>query len=334
MPGTVVVTGASGHIGANLVRSLLAQGRDVRALVHMDRRAIEGLDIEIAGGDICDVNSLYKAFEGADVVYHLAASITLALDNWPLIEQVNVTGTRNVVDACIKCGVRRLVHFSSVHAFAQYPLDIPVTETRPIVDAENHPPYDRSKAMGKKIVLGEIAKGLEAVIICPTAIIGPYDYKISHLSWALLSIAGGKFPALVEGGFDWVDVRDVVAGAMAAEQNAPAGSMYLLSGHWASMSDLAKIVHDLFGSPVPGFTCPLWLAPVGIPFASIYARVTGTEPVFTKFTLNAIKSNRNISHEKATRELGYNSRPLRDTIYDTLLWLSDNGYIKLPAAVR
>ena len=330
MAGKVVVTGASGHVGANLIRGLIAQGRDVRALVHSDRRALEGLGIEIIEGNICDVDTLYRAFEGADVVYHLAACITLSLEDWPIVEQVNVIGTRNVVDACIKRGVRRLVHFSSIHAFSQYPLDIPIDESRPLVDYNHHAPYDRSKALGKRIVLDAIEKGLDAVIICPTAIIGPYDYKISYLSWALLSLAGGKFPALIEGGFDWVDVRDVVNGAMIAEEKAASGSIYLLSGHWASMADLAHIIEDLFGTPCPGFICPLWLASVGVPFAAIYARITRTKPVFTKFTLNTVKSNRDIRHDRATRDLGYNPRPLKDTIYDTLVWLEENGYIKLP----
>jgi dihydroflavonol-4-reductase len=331
MTEKVVVTGASGHVGANLVRSLIKQGRNVHALVHQDKQALEGLDIKIVEGNICNVNSLYRAFEGADVVYHLAAYITLSLDDWPVVEQINVAGTQNVVDACIKCGVRRLVHFSSIHAFSQYPLDSPIDESRPLVDDNHHAPYDRSKALGKRAVLSGIEKGLDAIIICPTGIIGPYDYKLSHLSWVLMSMAGGKFPALVEGGFDWVDVRDVVDGAMAAEKKAPAGSVYLLSGHWASMADLAHIIEDLFRTPCPGFICPLWLAPAGVPFASLYARITRTKPVFTKFTLQSIKSNQNIHHDKATRELGYNPRPLKETIRDTLLWLADNGYIRLPS---
>ena len=333
MTNKVVVTGASGHVGANLIRSLNARGRDVNALVHHDKHAVEDLNIEIIQGDICDINSLYKAFEGADVVYHLAALISLSLADWPLVERINVQGTRNVVDACIKCGVRRLIHFSSIHAFDQHPLNIPLDESRALVDSDGHAPYDRSKAMGKKEVLRGIEQGLDAVIICPTAIIGPYDYKISHLSQALLSIAGGKFPALIEGGFDWVDVRDVVDGAMAAEEKAKSGSVYLLSGHWASIAELAKIVEELFGTPAPVFICPLWLAPVGIPFASIYASVTRTKPVYTKFTLRAVNSNHNICHDRATCDLGYQPRTLRETIYDTLIWLQDNGYIKLPTTI-
>jgi dihydroflavonol-4-reductase len=331
MAKTVMVTGASGHVGANLVRTLIARGREVRALVHIDRRALQGLDIETAEGDICDIDSLYRAFEGVDVVYHLAAFISLSMNDWPRVKQVNVTGTRNVVDACIKCGIRRLVHFSSIHAYIQHPFDIPIDECRPLIDSADHPPYDRSKADGKKEVLRGIERGLDAIIIHPTAIIGPYDYRMSHLSRALLAIAAGKLPALINGGFNWVDVRDVVAGSIQAEEKAAGGSDYLLAGHWASMVELAEMIGEITGKPSPGLVCPLWLAHAGIPFASLQAYLTGTKPIFTSVSLKAIKSNRNICHDKATRELGYHPRPLRETIYDTLSWWRENGYIKLPA---
>jgi dihydroflavonol-4-reductase len=108
----IVVTGASGHSGVNLVRALLAQGRSIRALVHLDRSSVEGLDVEAIQGNICDLESLVKAFKNTEVVYHLAAYISISSDEWPLLEAVNVIGTRNVVEACLRCGVRRLVHRS------------------------------------------------------------------------------------------------------------------------------------------------------------------------------------------------------------------------------
>ena len=327
MTKTVVVTGAAGHIGANLVRTLLAQGRPVRALMHVNKRAIEGLEVEIARGDVCDPASLRQAFDGADVVYHLAARISLSMDDWPVVEAVNVTGTRNVVEACLQCGVRRLVHFSSIHAFNQEPLDVPIDESRPFVESRRCPPYDRSKAAGEKEVRRGIERGLDAVIVNPTAVIGPYDFEPSYFGEALLAIACRKLPALVSGGFDWVDARDVVAGAMRAEECAPTGAKYLLSGHWASIVELAALLEEIAGVGVPKLVCPLWLAHVGTPFTSVFARLVGTRPLYTGVSLRALKSNRNICHEKATRELGYNPRPFRETIADTLRWFQENGYL-------
>ncbi|MBM3148895.1 MAG: NAD-dependent epimerase/dehydratase family protein, partial [Chloroflexi bacterium] len=310
MSKTTVVTGATGHIGANLIRALLAEGRPIRALLHVDRRAIDGLGIEVAEGDVCNLESLCNAFAGADVVYHLAARISLSMGDCPLVESINVVGTRNVVEACLRRGVRRLVHFSSIHALVQDPMDTPVDELRPLVESRRYPPYDRSKAAGEKEVRKGIQQGLDAIIINPTAVIGPYDYAPSHLGQALLTLARGKLPALVDGGFNWVDARDVVEGAMSAEKRAPTGAKYLLSGHWASMCDLATMVQEVVGVPAPRFVCPLWLAPVGTPFAAAYASITRTRPLYTRASLVAMRSNRNMSHEKAASELGYSPRPL------------------------
>jgi len=182
---TVVVTGATGHVGANLMRALLAQGRPVRALIHKNRRATEELDTEVVCGDVCDLSSLCNAFDGAEVVYHLAANISLSMSEWPLLELVNVIGTRNVVEACLRCGVRRLVHFSSIHALTQEPKDIPIDESRSLVDSQHCPPYDRSKAAGEKEVRKGIERGLDTIIINPTAVIGPHDYQPSHFGDAL-----------------------------------------------------------------------------------------------------------------------------------------------------
>ncbi len=324
---TTVVTGANGHIGANLLRALLSQGRPVRALIHMNKQAIENLHTDVVEGNICDLSSLYRAFDGAEIVYHLAACISLSMDEWPLLEMVNVIGTRNVIDACLRCGVRRLVHFSSIHAFSQDPVDIPVDESRSLVESKHCPPYDLSKAAGEKEVLMGIERGLDAVIINPTGVIGPYDYGPSHFGQFLLSIASGSLPALVDSGFDWVDVRDVVEGAIRAEKQAPSGAQYLLSGHWVSMRDLADVVEKITSVPAPRLVCPMWLAPAGIPFVTAYARLTGKRPLYTRVALKALHSNRNISHQRASRDLNYHPRPFRETLIDTLRWFEESGYL-------
>jgi dihydroflavonol-4-reductase len=324
---TVVVTGASGHIGANLVSALTARGRPVRCLVHVNTRPLDGLDVEFFRGDIHDVDSLYEAFRGADVVYHLAATISLSMADWAAVEAVNVGGTRNVVEACLRAGVRRLVHFSSIHALVQEPLETPVDENRPLADSPKCPPYDRSKAVAEKEIRRGIERGLDAIIINPTGVIGPYDYQPSFLGEAILSMAQNRLPAMVTGGFDWVDVRDVAAGAMRAEELAPAGAAYLLSGHWVSMCDIAAVVSEITGIKNDKFTCPLWLARLGAPVIQGVSRISGKRPLYTSVSLRALKSNRCISHDKATRELGYQPRPFRETISDTLYWFAANGQL-------
>jgi dihydroflavonol-4-reductase len=322
---TVVVTGAAGHIGANLVRALTKNGRPVRCLVHKHTAALEGLNVEQVRGDVCDVESLYTAFRGADVVYHLAAVISIAMNEWPRLEKINVQGPRNVVEACRRAGVRRLVHFSSIHAYAQEPISVPIDESRAMSDTVKSPPYDRSKCAGELIVREAVKEGLDAVIINPTAVLGPYDFGPSHQGQAVLSIARNELPALVTGGFDWVDVRDVVAGAMRAEEIAPSGSRYLLSGRWASVCDIAQIVGEITGAGDKKFVCPLWLARAGAPFMEGYSKMSGKRPLYTSFSLKALLSNKNISHARAARDLGYEPRPLRETLEDTLRWFKENG---------
>jgi dihydroflavonol-4-reductase len=156
----IAITGASGLVGGNLVRALLARGRKVRALVHHDRRALNDLDVEIISADLTDPSSLEKAFAGAKVVYHLASSISIRMDNWDELERVNVIGTQNVVDACLHCDVEKLIHFSSIHAYQQEPFDQALDEDRPLLTGENHPPYERSKAAAELIVRNAPDRGL------------------------------------------------------------------------------------------------------------------------------------------------------------------------------
>ncbi len=325
---TVVVTGAAGHLGGNLVRELRARGRRVRALDYThDWRALDGLEVERVQADVRDLEALRRGLAGADVVYHTAAIISLQMDEWPLLESVNVVGVRNVVQACLDCGVRRLVHFSSIHALKQEPFGLPVDESSPLVGGSGHPPYDRSKAAGEREVLRGIERGLDAVIINPTGMIGPHDYRPSYFGTVLLALGLGRMPALVDSGFDWVDVRDVVEGAMRAEERAPAGARYLLSGHWVGMPDLAALVKEITGARIPWFVSPLWLAQLSAGVASAFSRRGKGSALFTPASIRALRSNRRISHERASRDLGYQPRPFRRTLADLFGWFAQAGML-------
>ena len=332
---TVAVTGAAGHVGGNLVRELLARGRSVRAVVHRDTRALEDLDVELVPADVRDAESLQRAFKGADVVFHTAAQVSLSSDRWPLLEAVNVVGTRNVVTACLECDVGRLVHFSSIHALQQEPLQLPVDEERPLVDPGSSTSYDLSKAESEREVRHGIERGLDAVLLNPTAIIGPWDFRPSHFGRALLAMGEGRLPALVAGGFNWVDVRDVIAAALQAEDRAPTGAKYLLPGHWVSLADVASRVAEITGVTAPRFVCPTSIARLGVPLASVWAWATGTEPLFTAVSLQAIAgSNRSICQDRAVRDLGYAPRPFQETLEDTLAWFARTGRLARPVATR
>jgi dihydroflavonol-4-reductase len=239
---TVAVTGASGHIGANLVRMLKDSGRDVRAMVHRNTRALDGLDVALIHGDVLNPSSVRQLFCGAQVVYHLAGVITLRSRTNDSALSTNVEGVRNVIDACRACGVKFLVHFSSIHAFSETPADGVVDEQRPLCRDEDALPYDRSKAAGEQIVREAVAAGLPAVIINPTAVLGPHDYKPSAMGRVLLDLCRGRLPVLVQGGFNWVDVRDVCGAAIRAENLRAAGRQYLVGGQYLALKEFADLV--------------------------------------------------------------------------------------------
>jgi dihydroflavonol-4-reductase len=321
----VVVTGASGHVGAVLVRELLRRGRKVRALVRRDRRALEGLDIREVRGDVLAPESLMRAFEGAETVYHLAAIISIARKNVEHIRAVNVQGVENVVESCLQRGVKRLVHFSSIHAFSPYPRQETVDESRSLVTEEQLMPYDWSKAEGERTVLRAVQRGLDAVVVNPTAIVGPFDFKLSEIGRFFLSLYHNRIPALVAGGFDWVDVRDVVDGAIAAQERGRTGERYVLSGEWVTVKELSRMVEECTGHRTPRFVAPMWLARLGVPFVSLQSAFTGEKPLFTRGSLHTLRHHRYISHEKASRELGYSPRPLREAVEDAFSWYEDHS---------
>ncbi|HEY9594444.1 MAG TPA: NAD-dependent epimerase/dehydratase family protein [Spirochaetia bacterium] len=325
------VTGATGHVGTTLIRTLLGQGYTVRALVHHGAQGLDGLNVERTKTDIADPAGLIAAFRGVDVVFHTAARISITAGDADAVRAVNIEGTRNVLAACREAKVGRLVHFSSIEALEPYPLDSPVDEGRPFVTHRSGSPYAVSKATAESAVRAAIDEGLDAVVINPTAIIGPFDVRPSLLGQAVISIATGRIPALVDGGFDWVDVRDVAETAIRAAETAPAGARYIVGGRWASMKELAELVCDSAGGRPPTLMCPFFLAEAWAPIATGLARVAGRAPLFTTYTLRVLRGNRNVSHARAARELGYTPRDLRTTVEETCGWFRDRGLLS-PAA--
>lgn len=323
----VLVTGAAGHLGGNLVRALLSRGYQVRVLVHRDVRAVEGLDVEVVRGDVRDLPSLRVACQGIDRVYHTAGYVSIQEDDWPLLQEINVLGVRNVVQACLESGVKRLVHVSSIHALDTDLSQDWVDESCPLVSSAGRSQYRHSKAAGEREVQGGIAQGLDAVIVRPTAILGPFDYRLSHQGQMIRLLAQGKVPALVNGGFDWVDARDVAEAMIQAGAVANPSSQYNLSGRWASAKEVAQMVSSFAGIRAPRLTCPMSLAYFVVPLYTMLSRLVGARPLFTAVALDALNGSRQVSHERAARELGYHPRPLHKTIEDSLHWYIENGLL-------
>ena len=189
---TAFVTGGSGHVGGNLVRLLLKKGWAVRCLIHKDMRALEGLNIKKVRGNLFDADFLCDKLSGCDAVFHAAAQIAIENVDIELMHKINVEGTRSVTRAALKAGVNRFIHFSSIHAYEQTPIDAELNESRPLVSRSNAAPYDASKAEAERVVLEAFSKGLKTVIINPTGILGPHDYKPSRMGKVVSDISKKK----------------------------------------------------------------------------------------------------------------------------------------------
>jgi dihydroflavonol-4-reductase len=315
-------------VGAVLSRALLADGETVRLLVHEDTRALEGLAAERVQADLTDPESLRRSFRGAEIVYHLGASISLDRRYTETMRRVNLEGTRNVILACRQCSVRRLIHFSSIEAIADLNPVKESDESNPLAGPVDTTKYGWTKAESERLVLQAASDGLDAVILSPTAIVGPFDYKPSYMGRSLLDLYHSRLPALVLGGFNWVDVRDVVEATLAARDRGRAGERYILSGTWRSLPEMAALVKEISGRDGSRPVLPVWIARAAARIAGGLPGLSSKYPAFTLDALIAIGKHRKVSCEKARRELGYAPRPLEVTLRDTFGWFAEQGYLE------
>ena len=321
-----LVTGATGHIGNVLVRSLLEKGEKVRALIWRgeDRTPLKDLDVECVEGDVLDPASLEKAIQGVDKIYHLAGIISIMPGKNEIVQRVNVEGTRNMLTIAQRTGVRRFVYTSSIHAITRAPHGREINEDLPFDTDNPAGVYDRSKAEASLEVQEAARQGLNAVIVCPTGVIGPYDYRGSEMGQVILEAIGTRPQFYVDGAYDFVDVRDVAQGMILASEKGRRGESYILSGERISVFNLMDTVRQITGLHFPSIKIPFNLAVFAAQFTPLYYRLTHTKPRFTPYSLTTLQSNSNISNAKARRELGYKPRSLRDSLVDTIRWFLEN----------
>ncbi len=321
-----LVTGATGHIGNVLVRVLLERGEKIRAMVlpGEDVTPLAGLAVEIVEADVLDYQSLLKAFEHMEVVYHLAGIISILPGKDQMVQAVNVTGTRNVIQAARSCGVRRLVYTSSIHALQRVPEGVLIDESVPFDIEHAISSYDSSKANASLEVLKAVDHGMDAVIVCPTGVIGPFDFRRSEMGQLILDCVEQKPMLYVDGAYDFVDVRDVAQGLILAGERGRCGESYILSGERISVPEIIKIVQEILGTRLFSLKIPFSLASLSAKIMPLYYRLAHVRPRFTSYSLATITSNSFISHAKARLELGYRPRPLRESLGDTIRWFKKN----------
>ncbi len=324
------VLGATGHLGNVLVRNLLAKGEKVRAVIPIgeDLAPIRELNAEIVYADLRDENSLRVAFEGANVVFHTAGAISISQGDKKFLYEINVRGTENVINACKRAGVKRLVYASSVHALEEPPHGTVLDESFPFSPEKVLGDYAKSKAEASLRVFEETQKGFDAVMLCPSGIIGPYDFKTSQIAQLIMDFVSGRLKTYISGAYDFVDVRDVANGFIAAAEKAEKGEVFILSGERVTMERFLTLLEKFTGVKKPPVKMPYWLAVATAPLTPIYYHFSKTKPLFTPYSVRVLRSNSYISSDKARKELGFNPRPAEESIRDTVSWLKENSFIK------
>lgn len=328
----VVVTGASGHIGYVLVKKLLESKQyAVKAFVLKGENVehLEQLGVSIVYGDVRDSKTLTEAFIGADIVFHLAGMIEIGNGNKKKMEEVNLQGTKNVLEACIQTKVKRLVYTSSVHAIPEKPKGQVMTETKTFSPDLVKGSYAKTKAAATKYLLENYQGKIELMIVHPSGVIGPYEYIPSNLGQLIIDCANKKIGAYLEGGYNFVDVRDVAQGIILAAQKGKSGECYILAGHQVSVRNLMKMIEEITKVPAPKFKIARWFAYITGVLSELYSKIRKEKPLFTSYAVYTLGTNSNFSNDKAIKELGYQVRPMEETLKDTITWLKENNKINL-----
>ena len=327
---TVAVTGAADFLGSHICRALLQCGYAVRAVTRegSNRKLPDDLSeqVELRPADVRDPESLNQALQNAHAVVHNAAIVTIGADPEGLADEINLTGTRNVIQACIGNGVHRLVHISSIHAFS--PLRGTTLSVSSKLGRDSEIPYVATKAEAHMSVLDAARGGLlNASIVCPSDLIGPGDSEPTLVGRTLLAIARKQLPYLVNVGFWWSDVRDVAnAIANAVGASGYGGEVYFTAGQYAKTSQLARLCSQILGRSVKRPVIPDFLAWAVLPLIKPRAARRNQQLLYSRNSLNLLRDcPTSVDESLAISQLGYESRPLEESIRDALNWFSKQG---------
>lgn len=320
--GKVLVTGSTGHLGANLVRRLLEDGADIRVLVRpgRDQAALDGLAVERVEGDLRDPEAVSLGVKGCAQIYHCAALVSTIEGNAAHKRDVfdtNVQGTRHILDSAVRHGVDKVVVSGSLSATG-YDGDRPSHEDMPFYPFDRHLPYGFTKHLVEHHCLQAHANGLNVVVATSCAIVGPHDYAPSRIGRVLIDYAHGKLRAYIPGGFEFVSTRDIAEGHVLAMAKGRSGQKYIISTAYATVDDLLDLFGEVTGKPKPRLRLP---PPVMAAIAEVadktWFRAFPNQPRrFTPAAVRLLSMKRRADHGKARAELGYQPTPLKDAIRD------------------
>jgi 3beta-hydroxysteroid-4beta-carboxylate 3-dehydrogenase (decarboxylating) len=332
----ILLTGATGHLGANLLRRLLADGAAVRVLLRpdSDNSSLEGLSVERVFGDLSDPPSLVAATKGAANIYHCAAQISTTTGAEHQIFTNNVLGTRNLLRAALENGVGRVVVSGSLSAVGHL-ADRPTDESEPFNPFEQHPPYAVTKAAAEHECLKAVADGLDVVIAVSCAILGPFDFKPSRMGQVLINYANGRLPAYIPGGFEFVTTRDIVEGHVLCMRQGRTGQRYIFNTEFMTFDALFELYSGITGRPKP-LRLPPAMMMVAAEIGELVHRyvIPGRRQLLTPAAVRLLRMGRRADSGKAQRELGYRPGSIADAVREAYEWFVARGAIVGPAPVR
>jgi dihydroflavonol-4-reductase len=327
-----LLTGATVNLGSNICRALITRSETVRALVRNPAKARLHEVVEVCSGDVLDVPSLERFFlvdEDTDIyVIHCASIVALDPNYSQIVHDVNINGTQNIIDLCVKHKVKKLVYISSTGAIPELPGNQTIAEVNHFNPDAVIGYYSKSKAAATQLVFDAVDKyDLNASIVFPTGIFGPYDYGMGLITSNIINIVQGKIPCGVSGTFNCADARDLADGVVSCCSKGRAGEGYIMGNQTVTMQDLFDAVAEASGCKRVKLILPAGLSKFLAATAEIFSKLTGKSSILTRFTIYNLVRNNNFSSEKAVKELNYRFRPLTETIRDEVLWLREEGLI-------
>jgi dihydroflavonol-4-reductase len=325
---TTLVTGATGFLGANVVRALLAAGTAVRVLVRRgsDARNLTGLPVEVVYGDVRDMASLRPALQGCDTLYHVAAYYSLWTPHPEDMYATNVQGTKNLLQVALDLGVQKVVYTSSVATIGRPDDGAPGDEIMQLAVEHAIGHYKRSKILAEQAALAFCQQGLPLVVVNPSTPIGPWDIKPTPTGQIIVDFLRRKMPAYIDTGLNIVDVRDVARGHLLAAQHGKVGECYILGCRNMTLREILLVAAEVSGLPAPR-----WQMPYGVALAAGYAceglaRLTGKPPLVPLTGVRMARYPMYFTAQKAVRELGLPQSPIAEAMRQAVQWFREHGY--------
>jgi len=326
----VFVTGATGFIGASLVRELIKDGYRVRALARpdSDRRNLQGLDLEICEGDLRDRESLEKGLKGCDILFHAAADYRLWTRKPAVMYEINVGGTRNILETALSQGLSRVVYTSSVGTLGNQGNGLPGDETTPVTFADMVGHYKKSKFLAEREAESFLKRGLPLVIVNPSTPVGILDIKPTPTGRIIVDFLNRRMPAYLDTGLNLIDVEDCARGHILAAHKGRIGEKYILGNENLTLQRIFAMLEEITGLPAPRVRLPFTPILVAAYINEAISRCTGREPLIPLAGVQMARKFMFFDATKAVGELGLPQRPAVEALAKAVTWFREHGYVR------